>query len=46
MTGKATVDFGVCPDTKNKHSRSSSSLFVTQRYAKRYLGLPEGLILT
>jgi len=46
MTGKATVDFGVYPDAKNEHIRSSSTLFATQRYAKRYLGLPKGLILT
>ena len=47
MTGKATVpaspagrDFGVDQGAKNAHSRSYVSLFATQKYPKRYLGLP------
>ena len=48
MTAKAAVDFEVghaVPrrDTKNEHSQSYVSLFVTQAYFKRYLGLAVGL---
>ena len=57
MTGKATVpayrrgrDFGVVQGAKNAHSRVpiaiGISLFATQKYLKRYLGLPVGLGLT
>ena len=46
MTGKATVGLGVVQGAKNAHSRSYVSLFATQKYPKRYLGLPVGLGLT
>ena len=46
MTGNAAVDFGVDQGAKNEHSHSYVSLFATQRYPKRYPGLPVGLGLT
>ena len=49
LPASAGRDFGIVQAAKNVHSRSFDSyrdFFATQKYPKRYLGLPVGLGLT